>query len=451
MKAVLLAVGITLGTAAACRAPASPLSAGNAAAELTVEGVAAQSVYGDAAAPAGRQFLVLATQWENRIDPKLAENRGLAPGYGVEGLDQHLFLVINGGTLGVLRPGLDDGTGRKSLGSVVLPTAGTKVVGDLVFEIPAGAFTSADLRFYDDTAGDMSLALAGPAPAQKPLRPPQKNAVGEFAVFGFDDPPPGAAAPAGFRAVAVDLRARSVWRSEKEAPAYDPAAPPGTMVERINLLDWMEARKYLQVLADGEYACPPAEGGALPDAPRFIPEFFTGWRVTFFVPGDAKSLDLICEMPHAATDSDTLNLPPLRFALSGKPPANTGPDGPLKIRDEMFEVAVAARRAAAFAGEAAGDGRQFVILDVGVTNQGDTGQFFQPKDQLFVVSADGSEQAIDDATVRGSHRPEETVHLPPHEHRRFEVGFRLDAAVAKPQLSFHGGEFMKTFDLQLPP
>ena len=86
-----------------------------------------------------------------------------------------------------------------------------------------------------------------------------------------------------------------------------------------------------------------------------------------------------------------------------------------------------------------------------MTNQGDTGQFFQPKDQLFVVSADGSEQAIDDATVRGSHRPEETVHLPPHEHRRFEVGFRLDAAVAKPQLSFHGGEFMKTFDLQLPP
>ena len=448
---VFCAVSWTMAVCGGRATPALPLSAGNAAAKLTVEKVAARSVYGDAAAPVGRQFLVLATEWENCIDPKLAEDRGLAPGYGVEGLAQHLFLVIDGGTLGVLRPGLDDGTGRKSLGSVVLPTAGTKVVGDLVFEIPAGAFTSAYLRFYDDTAGDMSLAMAGLAPAPKPLRPPQKNAVGEFAVFGFEDPAPGVAAPAGFRAVAVDLRARSVWLSEKSAPAYDPAAPPGTTVERINLLDWMEARKYLQVLADGEYACPPIDGGALPDTPRFIPEFFTGWRVTFFVPGDAKSLDLICEMPHAATDSDTLYLPPLRFALSGKPPANRGPDGPLKIKDEMFEVAVAARRAAVFAGEAAGDGKQFIILDVGVTNQGDTGQFFQPKEQLFVVGADGSEQAIDDATIHGPHRPEETVHLPPHEHRRFEVGFRLDAAVAKPQLSFHGGEFMKTFDLQLSP
>ena len=431
--------------------PSFPQATANTAVTLTVTSLKTKAVYGAEHAPAGQQFAVLATQWENRIDPKLAEDRGLAPGYGLESLAQHLFLVIDGSTLGVLRPGLDDGKDRKSLGNVMLPKTGTKAAGDVVFEIPAGAYRSADLRFYDDTAGDMSLALAGSAPAPEPLRPPQKNAVGEFAVFGFEDPAPGMAAPAGFRAVAVDLRARSVWLSEKDAPAYNPAAPPGTTVKRVNLLDWTEARTYLRVLADGDYACPPAEGGALPDAPRFIPEFFTGWRVTFFVPRDAKSLELICEMPHAATDGETLNLPPLRFALAGKPPANTEPDGPLKIKDEMFEVAVAARRAAAFAGEAAGDGKQFIILDVGVTNQGDTGQFFQPKDQLFVVGAGGSEQAIDDATVRGPHRPEETVHLPPHEHRRFEVGFRLDAAVAKPQLSFHGGEFMKTFDLPLSP
>lgn len=428
-----------------------PASTENHACRLTVMAMKLLAACGVESAPAGRQFVVLGTQWENCIDPKLAEDRGLAPGYGVDNLAQHLYLVINGSALGVLRPGIDNGSGRKSLGSFVLAKTGDKVAGDVVFEIPSGAITSADLRFYDDTAGDMSLALAGPAPAPKPRWPPQKNAVGEFAVFGFADPAPGIEAPAGFRAVAVDLRARSVWLSDKDAPAYDSAMQPGTTVKRVNLLDWTEARTYLRVLAGGDYAYPPVEGGPLPDTPRFVPEFFTGGTVTFFVPRDARSLELICEMPHAATDDDTLDLPPLRFPLAGKSPANGGPDGPLNIKDEMFAVTVAARRDTSFTGEAAGDGKQFVVLDVGVANQGDTGQFFQPKEQLFLVEADGSELAIDDATARGLHRPGGMVHLPPHAHRRFEVVFRLDATVAKPQLSFHGGEFQKTFDLQLSP
>ena len=448
MKSCRVAAAL-LALAIARAASAVPFATANFAARLTVASVATRSAYGQTAAPAGGQFLVLATEWENRIDPKLAEDRGLAPGYGVEDLAQHLYLVVDGGVGGVLRPELDDGAGRKSLGRVMLPKAGSKVAGDVVFEIPAGAYTGADLRFYDDVAGDMSLALAGPAPAPKPLWPPQKNAVGEFAVFGFEDPAPEAAPP-GFRAVAVDLRARSEWLSDKDAPAYDPRTPPGTTVKRVNLLDWSEVRKYLHVLVGGDYAYPPADGGALPDTPRFIPEFFTGWRVAFFVPREAKALDLICEMPHAATDEGTLNLPPLRFRLAGTPPP-PAPAGPLKIKDDMFAVAVAARGASSFAGEAAGDGRQFVVLDVGVTNTGDTGEFFQPKDQLLLLDADGSELPIDDVTARGVHRPEDLVHVPPHAHRRFEAVYRLDATVTKPQLSYHGGDFMKAFDLSLPP
>jgi len=450
MKLSRAAVGIVMFAVAQAAAAPAPFTAANFAARLTVESVATRPAYGPTTAPAGRQFLVLATSWENRIDPKLAEERGLAPGYGVEDLAQHLYVVVDGAVRGELRAGLDDGAGHRSLGSVMLPKTGAKVSGDVVFEIPAGAYASADLRFYDDTAGDLKLALAGAARVRAPLRPPQRNAVGEFAVFAFEDPAPERAPP-GFRAVAVDLRARSEWLSDKEAPAYDPNTPPGTTVKRVNLLDWTEPRKYLYVLADGVYACPPVDGGALPETPRFIPEFLTGWRVAFLVPRDARSLELVCEMPHAATDEGTLNLPPLRFALAGSPVAAAPPAAALVITDEMFTIGVAARRAASFAGEPPGDGRQFVVLDVTVTNTGDTGEFFQPKDQLLVLNADGSELAPDDLSARGPHRPPELVHVPPHEHRRFEIAYRLDAAVARPQLSFHGGEFMKAYDLPVSP
>jgi len=127
MKLSRAAVGIVMFAVAQAAAAPAPFTAANFAARLTVESVATRPAYGPTTAPAGRQFLVLATSWENRIDPKLAEERGLAPGYGVEDLAQHLYVVVDGAVRGELRAGLDDGAGHRSLGSVMLPKTGAKV------------------------------------------------------------------------------------------------------------------------------------------------------------------------------------------------------------------------------------------------------------------------------------------------------------------------------------
>ena len=441
---------LLLGGAATLAPAAAPVAMQNFAVAVTVAPAEFRPTYGGERAGAGRQFAVLATSWVNRIDPKLAEARGLAPGYGVDDLAQHLFLVVDGKSLGELRGGLAGGTRGPSLTRVMLAKPGARVEGDVVFEIPAGAPASLDLRFYDDIAGDMALALRGPAPAATPVAPLQRNAVGEFGVFGFEDPAPEAKAPAGFRAVAVELRARSVWTNKKEAPAYDSSREAGTPIDRVNLLDWPDVHTYLHVLADGVHACSAADGSGLPDTLRFIPEFLTGRRIVFLVPADAKSLELFCAMPHAATDDGTLDLAPLRFPLTARIAARAPLPGGLEIQDEMFHVAITARRAAQFAGEPAGENLGFVVLDVEVVNGGRTGEFFQPAEQLALLDADGNDVAPDAVTARGPHRPEgDKVHLPPGERRRFELAYRVDARLEALRLSFHGGEFAQTYDLKV--
>jgi hypothetical protein len=332
-----------------------------------------------------------------------------------------------------------------------VPRPGAKTIGDVVFEIPAGSFTSADLRFYDDVSGYLKLALAGEAPALKPLLPLQKNEIAELGVFAFENPATAIAAPKGFHAVAIELGVRSVWTTQGDAPAYENTAP-GTSVTRVNLLDWPETWKYINVVVDGDYACAPTDASTLPNSARFIPEFFSGGRLVFAVPDDAQSLELVCEMAHAAADSGVLDLPPLVFPLAGKKPAGPLAKPQLTIMDQMFEVAITdAKKTRTFAGESAGSNEQFVVLDVRVTNQGTTGEFFQPAEQLLLAGPDEAEIPLDELTARSPRPPQAQVHLAPGMRRRFHVVFRLAAAIASPRLSFHGGEFMKQFPLEFSP
>jgi len=434
-------------------APVLPVSADNSALRLKILSVSAAASYGPLRAPAGRQFVVLATEWENRIDPKLAAERGLATAYMVGDLAQHLYLIMDGRWLGGLRGKLRGADGHVSLESVSLGKPGAKITGDIVYELPTGAWQSLDLRFYDDTTGYLKIALAGEAPVAKPLQVVQKNAIAELGLFALENPAAGVTAPAGFRAVAVELRARSLWQIDGAAPAYDASQPPGAQIQHVNLLDWPETRKYIHVLADGDIACPPQEAGTLPDTARFVPEFLTGGKLVFFVPADAKSLELFCEMPHAAAPGGgVMDLAPLSFPLAGTPPApNTTP--PLvAIQDEMFAIAVTGcRRVGTIAGESAAEGKQFLALAVTVSNQGPTGEFFQPRDQMFILDGNGAETPVDEITAKGPHRPEEQVHLPAGARRRFEVVYQIDRTNQALKLSFHGGNFMQSYDLPATP
>ena len=125
----------------------------------------------------------------------------------------------------------------------------------------------------------------------------------------------------------------------------------------------------------------------------------------------------------------------------------------LTIKDDMFEISVlGARKANAFNGEPAGDDKQVIVLDVRVKNEGRSGEFFVPRDQLSMLNADEGEVGIDDeATAKGTHRPESQVHFPPGAIRRFEVVFRIDKTVTTPRLSFRGGSFQQTYELKLSP
>jgi hypothetical protein len=427
-----------------------PIHAQNFAARLTVNNVRLAPTYGTNRAATGKQYVILGATWEDIIDTKLAGERDLPLAYGIPELGQHLYLILDGNELGLLHGDWSDGSGRKSFGGLTLAKPGDKAEGDLVFEVSGGAATSMALRFYDDTAGDFGLQVRGESPQSRPILPVQKNVVSEFEVCGVKDPVVAKDVPPGFRAVEVDLRARSIWTHDVTAMGFDPSHPAGENVSRPNLLDWTEVPKYLHVLAEGDYAY-PATGDSVPDSARFIPEFFTGFHARFFIPADAHALRLVCAMPHAATDAETLDLAPMIFELSAPAKAKSKEDAEgtpvLTIQDEMFSVVLTHLSVAKqFAGIAAGDDLQFLVLDFSVRNNGKTGEFFQPVEQLFAVGADGSEIGIDDATFQGTHRPETQIHFPAGAHRQFEVVFRVSKDAAS-KLSFHGGEFQKTYDL----
>ena len=439
--AALLAGALFLRSAVGLGAADLPRSAENGAVRLTVEGVRVAPNYGDNAAPAGRQWFVVRGRWENRIDRARAAERGLSTAVDVGDLAKHLYLVVDGASLGLLRQ-LEGAGGRSSLGAVAIARPGAFVAGDMVFEVPAGAGASAELRFFDDIAGHFRLRLAGAALEPKPLGAIVRNAVGEFAVFAVGEPerlPEDVAAPAGTRAVAVELRARSVWMLTGDAPAYDFAQPAGAQVERVNLLDWPGTRQSFVLVADGEYASLPI-GGTLPDDARFLPEVFTGGTLVFLAPAEAKTLELVGTLGHAATEAGVLDFAPVRLPVRGGAAQPAPWTMSLRLTDEMFKVAVGARRTASFAGETAGEGKEFVVLDVGVENTSGGGEYFQPVEQLQLVDAESGLSACDEATWRGPRRPPASLYVPAGERRRFELVFRV-ARGASPQLSFRGGSF----------
>lgn len=446
----LLCGGLWWCGAVALAAAEFPVSAENGALRLTVESVRSAATYSGSAAPEGRQWFVAGCRWRNRIDAKLAAERGAATAMAVGDLAKHLYLVVDGARLGTLRPGGGE-RGRRALGEVVLTSPGSALIGDLVFEIPAGGWTGAELRFYDDIAGHFVLVLGESAGPGEPPGAVVRNEVGEFGLFRVDDPveaPAGAAVPDGCRVVSVELRARSIWKTRGPAPEYDFAAPAGAEVERTNLLDWPGTSQSFVLLADGEYASSPL-GGTLPEVARFLPDVFTGGTLLFAVPRSARTLELVGTLGHAATEAGAVDFAPVRLAVSGGRPQPAAWAMPLRLSDEMFRVAVGARRERRFAGEPADEGQEFLVLDVGVENTGAGGEYFQPAEQLQLIGDDATSVACDEATWRSARRPQGALYVPAGERRRFELAFRV-AAGAAPKLVFRGGSCETQHELPAP-
>jgi Mg-chelatase subunit ChlD len=422
--------------------------AANRAARLTVYTVTSRSTYGALQAGAGRRLLVLNAEWENLIPLTLIYQKQVPTEYQVPNMADNLYLLVNGSRVARLRPDAGDLPGHLPVKDFKLPRIGSKLRGNVIFEVPAEGLRTAELRFYDYAHGHMKIPLVGAAgevaDAEKPLAPPLKNEVVEAAAYGVQkaDAVGRRKAPQGMAFVTVELRARSTFTVDADADAFDPKARPGQKTKVGHVADWKESRKYLQLVADGEYAYMAEPETELDEEPRFLPDVMTGGKVVFLAPADATSLELRCDFPNAKASTGGAVFRPrgLTLALEGKRPAPANAQPVASVDDDVYRVQVVRQQQASeFAGQAAPAGEKFLVLDVTVMNRGGRdGQFFQTPQQLKYASETGQQLELSPVTYQGVHRPAELIWIPPSERRSFQAVFAVGAGERRPRLAFAG-------------
>jgi Mg-chelatase subunit ChlD len=421
----------------------------NRAAELRVKSLAVRTAYGTASASSGRLLAVLDVEWENIIPLTLVFEKQVPTEYRIPNLADHFYLVVNGSRVARVRPGAQDLPGHLPVKDFKLERIGAVLRGNVVFDLPTDKLTSLDLRFYDYAHGHLSVPLvAAPgseALAQaKPLAPPQKNEVLEVAPFSLEksDTLAGRKAPDGMQFVVADLRARSTFTVEADAEAFDPKARKGSKTQVGHVADWKESRKYLQLVADGEYAYMPEPQTELEEEPRFLPDVMTGGTVVFLAPKDAKSLELRCDFPNAKASTGGAAFRPkgMTLALEGKRPELPKPTAITYVDDDNYRIQVMGQKAEAeFAGHAPAEGKKFLVLDMTVANLGNrNGEFFQTARQLKYAAETGEQIELSPLTFQGMRRPAELIWIPPSERRTFQAVFEIAAGDTRPRLAFNG-------------
>ena len=424
-------------------------AAGNRGAKFDLSSAGIVSTYGSLPANAG-PYLVISTRWENVIPLTVIRDQKVPTEYQIPNLADHLYAVIDGHRLARVHPQGADQPGHVPVRDFKLPTIGASISGNVVFALPPGskaeALKSIEVRFYDYAHGHFAVPLLSTSEVaqDKPVSPPQANEVLEVAAYGFARAKTlsGQAAPQGMTWVTVDLRARSKFTVDADAAAFDPKARPGQKTKVGHVADWKESRRYLQLVADGEYACMPEPQTELAEEPRFLPDVMTGATIVFLAPADAKSLELRCDFPNARASTGGAVFRPkgMTLALEGKaPPAST--ERPLaSVDDDNYRIQVVRQsQAAEIAGQPAPAGRKFLVLDVTVHNRGArNGEFFQTTQQLKYAAETGEQLPLSPVTFQGTRRPAELVWIPPTDRRSFQAVFEIGAGEKRPRLAFTG-------------
>ncbi|MHC4606699.1 MAG: zinc ribbon domain-containing protein, partial [Planctomycetota bacterium] len=313
-----------------------------------------------------------------------------------------------------------------------LERLGSRIRGNIVFEIPAEGVKDLELRFYDFAHGHIFHRLKkGEVPEKKPVLDLAKNEVLEAGVYAFRKTKEfgGRTAPGGMTFVEVELMARSMWVWDVDATAFDPKAKKGDRLNVGTVADWIETDRYLTMVADGEYGYAVEPETAMPKSPRFLPDVATGERAVFLVPEKCTSLELRCDFPNARTpDGEVIHPKGLVFALEGKRPEVPPRKGFVEIDDEIFQVAVTKQEVA----------EARLILDITVKNSGGKGEFFQTTKQLQYIAESGARSPVHEASFSLLHRPAELVWIPKGEQRTFQVIFEIPKTDRKPRLAYNG-------------
>ncbi|HZN68925.1 MAG TPA: VWA domain-containing protein [Tepidisphaeraceae bacterium] len=431
------------------------------AVRLTAHSAAMRETYGALKPPAGKTFLVLDLEFENIIPLTLVRDKKVATEYQVPDLSDHLYLLLDGTRVARLRKDGGGLPGHLPVKEFKLRMIGTKARGNAIFEVPAGAeLKVVELRYYDYAHGHMRARLAGADEAFaavekiKPKNPAQKNEVVELAVFNVEKAAErnGRKAPQGMTFVTADLRARSTFTADGDATAFDPKAKPGAKMKIGHVADWKESRKYLQLVADGEYGyAPEPDLTELEEEPRFLPDVMTGGKVVFLAPAEAGSLELRCDFPNAraSTGAGTFRPRGLTLALEGKRPSLPEREAIAEVEDDVYQVSIVDQQVTSeFAGKTASGDNRFLVLDVTVTNTGKNGEFFQTGQQLKHADEKGGQSPLVDATFAGPRRPAPLVWIPPGERRTFQAVFEVPPDETRPRLAFTGVSRADVLNLQ---
>jgi hypothetical protein len=405
--------------------------------------MAERASYGSRVPGPGKHLLVLDAEFENIIPLTLIQTSQVPTIYKINNLADHLYLVVDGVKTCRLYPDATSLPGHVPTAGFALERLGTRVRGNLVYEIPSEAPVRLDLRFYDYAHGHMNLLLRpGDVPAAAPLQPAKENEVLEAGIYGLSRvrESGGKPAPEGMSFLRLDLRARSRMVTESDATAFDPKAKPGDKLSVGTVSDWTELRKHLNVLVDGIRSVGPSDVADLGEAPRFLPDLPTGGTAVFLVPDKAESLELRCDFPNARLPGGQVVHPAaLVFPLEGKRPEAPGAPAVVEVDDGVFKVSVLGQRVVAeLPGLKAPAGAKFLVLDVVVKGNGTAGEQFLTAEQLRVATEKGAQLAAHEASYQGPRAAAKLLLVPPGELRRFDLVFSIPAADLRPRLAYRG-------------
>ncbi|HEX7900960.1 MAG TPA: zinc ribbon domain-containing protein [Planctomycetota bacterium] len=381
---------------------------------FTIAGTSERPSYAGWKAPGGGA-LVLDVELENLIPLALVKENQVPVQYKIPNLADHLYLVVDGRRVSRLTPEAHDWPGHLPVRGLTLDRLGARLRGNVVFD--AGPATSLELRYYDFMHGHLRIPLKGVAPEAKASLPPIRNEAVEMAVHGARREP---------GRLKVDLRGRSLIEIDSDATAFDPKAAPGTRFKMGTVADWKDARKHLQLVIDGELAVATED---YPDAPRYLPDVFTGAEATFAVPEKAASLELRCDFPNAGfPDGKVIRPKALTFLLEGAVPAPKDVAPFAKIDDGIFQVE--------FVGQTLV--KNLLTLDVVVRNTGDALEMFQTPEQLKYTTEKGQAVSLHPSTFTGPRSPLKLLGVPPGGRRSFQAVFQIPETDRRPRLTYSG-------------
>jgi hypothetical protein len=387
---------------------AGTAAATNHQVKLTVPRFRVSTNVGAQQAPARHAYLTVSTQW-----------RGVGSvQYLVPQVSNHLFLLIDGDR----QVTMSDATGAAphplSIDQLLVPTDGSVVGADAVFEIPDHGVASLELMFIDSDQGNMNVPLFGRAPPEpRAIAGPAGNGLLETALLGMREVAAvgGVRAPAGQTYAVIDVRMRAL--SAGNLVRLDP-----TMFSVLNDADGYGYRVASLEGLDDEFTA----------ALQLIPLVPSRGTLAYLVPTSHAALTLVINMPEYKA---------IVLALPNSGPAASRVGKPLmsfEDPDTLTLSVLGLSRASSIGKNSPAAGKEYLILDLLFASKVDQGIEFQTAEQLLVLDGE-DEIAVDpDALEALAHGMAEGSVIAPHGQVRFQVVYQVPKAAAHLTLRYRG-------------